>query len=70
MLISDPNNIIEACAKIAEAHKGAGQRARVAKGLKLSMFQSEESLAAIRDEERGEDIASEIIAAEIRKLKS
>jgi len=66
--VSEINIILnerERCAKIAEAHKGSYAKRPNYKAL-LRMA-SAEALACIRDEERGEDIASEIIAIEIRK---
>lgn len=56
---------IERCAQVAKAHKGSAEKRRRANGRKYD----EESLVEIRAEERGEDIAAEMIAAEIRALK-
>jgi hypothetical protein len=58
---------IERCAKVADAHKGQAQLARRKKQPGLDMGDS--FYAEIVSEERGEDIASEIIAAAIRELK-
>lgn len=58
--------IIEECAKVADAHKGSAAKARAAK--KLSR-QPEGWMQEIYDEERGEDIAAERIAINLRALK-
>ncbi len=58
---------IEAAAKVAEAHKGAAAKRRGLKGMKLSNF-GPEAAAEIQAEERGEDIAAEIIARTIRQI--
>jgi hypothetical protein len=55
----------ERCAKIAEAHKGAAERDRKAKGIRLHM--GTPGYEEIVGEQRGEDIAAEMIAAAIRK---
>ncbi len=55
----------ERCAKIAEAHKGAAARKRLSRGQKLHM--AVDGYEEIVAEERGEDIAAEIIAREIRR---
>lgn len=55
----------ERCAKIAEAHKGSASRTRQLKHGKLSSFPSH-AAEEIQAEERGEDIAAEIIARAIR----
>lgn len=57
--------IIEECAKVAMAHKGAAQKARRAK---KNLHMGSDDYAEVVSEERGEDIASEIIAREIRAL--
>jgi hypothetical protein len=57
----------ERCAKIAEAHKGS--YAKRANYKDLMRRAEPEAIAAIRDEERGEDIAAEIIARNIRKAQ-
>jgi hypothetical protein len=59
---------LEAAAKIADAHKGQAARDRIKRRLPLSDV-SPEAAEEIRAEERGEDIASEIIAKNIRTLK-
>ena len=51
----------ERCASLALAHKGSARKAREKKGHSWS-----EEIGA---EERGEDIASEMIAAAIRNMK-
>lgn len=56
----------EQCAKIAEAHKGSADRNLRKNGGYKGM--SEEVLDEVRAEQRGEDIAAEMIAAAIRKL--
>lgn len=56
----------ERCAKIAESHKGSAARKRRSSGQKLSSF-GLDSADEILCEERGEDIAAEMIAAAIRK---
>jgi hypothetical protein len=53
------------CAEIAEAHKGEAERQR---RNKTARSFSPEALDEIWAEERGEDIASEIIARSIRAL--
>lgn len=58
----------ERCAKIADAQIGAAERDRIAKGRKPNPFMPEEAMASIHDEERGETIAAQMIAAAIRKL--
>lgn len=59
---------IEECASIAKAHKGAAQRARKAKGKTLHL--GVDGYDEIVAEERGEDIASEIIERSIRALST
>jgi cell division septum initiation protein DivIVA len=61
---------IEAAAKVARDHKGAAKRKRAEnQGLKNSMrFASDEAKAEIWAEERGEDIAAEIIERSILSL--
>ena len=54
---------LEEAAKIAEAHVGAAERDRAAR---KQNFMSPEARESIRDEERGETIASQIIAQNIR----
>lgn len=56
----------EACAKIAADHKGAAARARRGRPRLVTTRLAYTDIAA---EERGEDIASEIIAAAIRARK-
>lgn len=58
----------ERCAKIADAQIGAAERDRIAKGRWPNPFMPEEAMASIRDEERGETIAAQMIAAAIRKM--
>lgn len=58
----------EACAAIADKHKGAAAKKRRTTGKKLSGFPDMAQLE-IQSEERGEDIASETIAAAIRARK-
>jgi len=55
----------EACAVAAEKHKGAAANERHRKGLRFTQMQPE-AVAEIEAEERGEDIAAEIIARTIR----
>lgn len=57
----------EACARIADEHKGSATRKRKRKrdGRPLG-FMHEEAMIEVAAEERGEDIAAEIIAAAIR----
>ena len=55
--------ILEAAANIAEAHKGSAQRGRKRAGLSMDTPFRDEIIA----EERGEDIAAEVIAREIRR---
>lgn len=56
----------EACAEIAQRHKGAAQKRRRDRGQKLSLYEPFEQNEIVA-EERGEDIAADIIAAAIRK---
>lgn len=56
---------IEECAKIAEAHIGSASKQRLARGLRLSTM-SPDAIAEVQAEERGEDIAAELIAKRIR----
>jgi hypothetical protein len=59
---------IEECAKIADAHKGSyAKKPYYQRTLRSACS---EALASIRDEERGEDIASEMIAKSIRALSA
>lgn len=55
----------ERCAKIADAHKGSAAKKRREKFGKLSSFGLDNG-AEIETEERGEDIAAEMIARAIR----
>lgn len=62
---------IEMAAKVADGHKGLAAAQRRAKTLKTSYrFASDEAKLEIQAEERGEDVASEEIAAAIRALSS
>ena len=63
---ADRDAVIEECAKVADAHNGS--YAKKANYKNLLRSSSRATLASIRDEERGEDIASEIIARNIRSL--
>lgn len=58
---------VEACAKVADEHKGRAAEKRRAKGLKLAGIRRDVADEIIA-EERGEDIAAEIIARTIRAL--
>ena len=58
----------ERCAKIAMKHRGEAAKRRKMRGQSLSSF-TDEHQAEIRAEERGEDIAAEMIAAAIRKTE-
>jgi 2-oxo-4-hydroxy-4-carboxy--5-ureidoimidazoline (OHCU) decarboxylase len=60
--------ILEEAARVADAHKGAAERQRKERGIRLSKLPAHEQ-EAITAEERGEDIASEMISAAIRALK-
>ena len=55
----------ERCAKIAADHKGAATKRRLARGMKLGSLphHAQDEIVA---EERGEDIAAEMIATAIR----
>ena len=55
----------ERCAQVAEAHKGSATKKRRARGPQNDNSMLDEIYA----EERGEDIAAEMIAREIRNLK-
>ena len=56
----------EQCAVVADQHRGSAAKKRQVKGQRLSTF--DDGLAVeIQAEERGEDIAAEIIAREIRE---
>lgn len=59
---------IRECAAIAKAHKGAAQRARKTRGKSLHL--GVDGYDEIVSEERGEDIASEIIEREILALST
>lgn len=59
--------VLEACAKVAEAHVDRASNERLAKGQKLRG--SHHELIEIHAEERGEDIAAGLIAEAIRALK-
>ena len=56
----------EDCAAVAKAHKGLAAKRRKAKGLRLSDCDNWEEIEA---EERGEDIAAEMIERAIRALE-
>ena len=56
----------EACAAVAEAHKGAAKRKREAAWLKTGKRPRSDMLESILAEENGEDIASHEIATAIR----
>lgn len=62
------DEVLELAAKVADRHKGAAERSRRAKKAHTYKFASDEARMEIAAEERGEDIAAEIIAREIRKL--
>ena len=55
----------EECAKVADSHKGAAAASRRDKGMKFGEME-DGAVVEISAEERGEDIAAEIIAAAIR----
>lgn len=61
------DNAYEQCAKIADSHKGAADKEARKKGLYRNL--RPEAYEEIRAEQRGEDIAAEIIARNIRALK-
>ena len=54
--------------EVADGHKGSAQRKRLARGLRLANL-PDHAQAEVVAEERGEDIASEVIAREIRALQ-
>lgn len=58
----------EACAKVAESHKGSAAKRRLSRGLKLSHVHPDAQMEIVA-EERGEDIAARIIAQAIRARK-
>jgi hypothetical protein len=60
---------LKAAADIAKDHKGSAKRKRIERGLRLSKFSAYEQDEIIA-EERGEDIASEMIASAILALTS
>lgn len=60
---------LKAAAEIAMDHKGSAERKRTERGLRLSKFSAYEQDEVVA-EERGEDIASEMIAAAILALTS
>ena len=62
------NQGLTEASNIAKAHNGHAERDRRAKGLKLGQM-TQECASSIRDEERGEDIASEMIAESILKAR-
>ncbi len=53
---------------VADQHRGAAAKARLAKGNPLGKMDDDGLVVEIRAEERGEDIAAEIIAKAIRAL--
>jgi hypothetical protein len=57
----------ERCAKVAEKHKGAAAKRRLARGMRLGSL-PHDAQNEIVAEERGEDIASEMIVRAIRDL--
>ena len=57
----------ERCAKVAEKHKGSAAAKRRHKGQQFK-FLPPDAVPEIEAEERGEDIASEMIARAIRNL--
>jgi hypothetical protein len=59
---------LEAAAKVADQHRGSAAKARLAKDQPLGMMDDDGLVVEIRAEERGEDIAAEIIAKAIRAL--
>jgi 23S rRNA pseudoU1915 N3-methylase RlmH len=60
---------LKAAAEIAEDHKGSAERKRTERGLKLSKLSTYEQYKILA-EERGKDIASEMIASAILSLIS
>lgn len=59
---ADSDAVREACAKVADAHKGSAAKKRLAQNSRANP----DALIEIYAEERGEDIASEMIASAIR----
>ncbi len=55
------------CAGLARAHKGSAQRKRIEKGRPLSKIHDDGLAVEIMAEERGEDMAAEMIADAIEK---
>ena len=53
---------------VADQHRGAAAKARLAKGNPLGKMDDDGLVVEIRAEERGEDIAAEIISKAIRAL--
>ena len=59
---------LEAAAIVADQHRGSAAKARIAEGQPLGRIDDDGLVVEIRAEERGEDIAAEIIAKAIRAL--
>ena len=59
---------LEAAAIVADQHRGSAAKARLAKDQPLGRIDDDGLVVEIRAEERGEDIAAEIIAKAIRAL--
>ena len=62
------NAALEQAAELADRHSGEAGRIRLSKGFAFKRM-SRDAQEEISAEERGEDIAAEIIAAAIRALK-
>lgn len=56
----------KACADLAESHRGSAAKRRFALGRPLGEIEDDGLVVQIRAEERGEDIAAEIISHDIR----
>ena len=59
--------VLQQAAEVAKAHKGSAAKKRIARGQRLSMV-DEAAWPEITAEERGEDIAAEMIEAAILAL--
>jgi hypothetical protein len=66
-LRSQREEVIEECAAVAWAHKGKAAELRQARKVNMALL-TQEARDEIKSEERGEDIAAEIIADAIRAL--
>ena len=64
------NDGLEEAAAVAAAHRGSAAKKRLGRGMPLGSMQNDFERESITSEERGEDIAAEMIAAAIRERKT